>query len=143
MTDCVLPYSGFLEETFYTWSLTPLYGGTNTILGLYNAPFETTQHQRAARALKTLLKLGQETSYAQTVAAFWPRILNALEDNEWDFPFVLLYSVTDDAEADVDDTSSMSNSSESSEVTKSCILEGSLGVREGMCRSSCHPCHPF
>jgi hypothetical protein len=26
---------GFLEETFYSWSLTPLYGGTNEVLGLY------------------------------------------------------------------------------------------------------------
>lgn len=107
-----------------------MYGGTDYILGLYNAPFETTRQQRAARALKTLLRLSQETSLAQTVAEFWPRILKALEENVWDFPFVLLYSVVDDAEVD-DDTSSMSHSSESSLITKSCILEGTLGVPEG------------
>jgi hypothetical protein len=128
--DQMLPIErhGFLEETFYSWSLTPLYGGTSQILGLYNAPFETTRQTRSARALRTLLRLGQETALANSVSTFWPQILKALEDNEFDFPFALLYSVADDIENDTDDASSMSHSSESSLITKSCLLEGSLGV---------------
>ena len=128
--DQMLPIErhGFLEETFYSWSLTPLYGGTSQVLGLYNAPFETTRQTRSARALRTLLRLGQETALANSVSNFWPQILKALKDNEFDFPFVLLYSVVDEIENDTDDTSSMSHSSESSLITKSCLLEGSLGI---------------
>ena len=48
---------------------------------------------------------------------------------------VLLYSVVDDIE-EVDDEASMSHSSESSLVTKSCVLEGSLGVPDD------HPAAP-
>ncbi|KAF1359732.1 hypothetical protein EJ07DRAFT_155677 [Lizonia empirigonia] len=33
---------GYLEETFFSWSVTPMYGGTDKILGFYNSPFETT-----------------------------------------------------------------------------------------------------
>ena len=66
---------GFTEETFYTWSLTPLYGGTDRLLGLYNAPFETTHQTRSKRALNTLLKLAQETAFADSVSTFWSKIL--------------------------------------------------------------------
>jgi hypothetical protein len=118
---------GFLEETFFTWSLTPLYGGTNNLLGLYNAPFETTRQTINDRRTRTLLKLGEGVSSAKSVQAFWPLVLNALKDNEFDFPFALLYSILD--EVDTDDGSSMS--SESSHAMKSCILEGSLGVPDG------------
>lgn len=110
---------GFLEETFFTWSLTPLYGGTHNLLGLYNAPFETTRQTINDRRTRTLLKLGEEVSSAKSVQTFWPLVLNALKDNEFDFPFALLYSILD--EVDTDDGSSMS--SESSHAMKSCILE--------------------
>lgn len=134
MKDQMLPIErhGFLEETFFTWSLTPLYGGTDKILGLYNAPFETTRQTINDRRTRTLLKLGEEVSTAKSVATFWPLVLNALKDNEFDFPFALLYSIID--EVDIDDGSS--TSSESSHAMKSCILEGSLGVPQG------HPAAP-
>ena len=126
MKDQMLPIDryGFLEETFFTWSLTPLYGGTNNLLGLYDAPLETTRQNINDRRTRTLLKLGEEVSSAKSIQAFWPPVLNALRDNEFDFPFALLYSILD--EMDTDDSSSIS--SESSHAMKSCVLEGSLGV---------------
>jgi PAS domain-containing protein len=134
VTDQMLPIErhGFLEETFFTWSLTPLYGGTDQILGMYNAPFETTKQTRNARATETLLMLGQETALAQNIAEFWPNILKALKHNQFDFPFALIYSVLEDS--DVDEEGSIS--SESSQSMKSCVLEGTIGVPEG------HPAAP-
>ncbi|TVY40465.1 Hybrid signal transduction histidine kinase K [Lachnellula subtilissima] len=134
VADQMLPIErhGFLEETFFTWSLTPIYGGTSEILGLYNAPFETTRQTRTTRATETLNKLGQETALAQTVSEFWPRMLKSLEDNEFDFPFALVYSILEDVDADEDG----SISSESSLGYKSCVLEGALGVPQG------HPAAP-
>src|SRR6266536_3182261 len=97
-----------MEETFYTWSLNPLYGGTDQILGLYNAPFETTRHTRSARALQTLFKVGQETALAKSVSSFWAQTLKGLEDNVFDFPYALVYSVVDEMELEADDGASIS-----------------------------------
>ena len=72
---------GFGEETFFTWSLTPLYGGTKQLLGLYNAPFETTRQTINDRRTRTLLNLGEEVAAAKTVSDFWRHVLNALEEN--------------------------------------------------------------
>jgi PAS domain-containing protein len=129
MRDQMLPIEryGFLEETYFTWSLTPLYGGTSNLLGLYNQPFETTRQNITDRRTRTLLKLGEEVALAKSVPDFWTHVLNALKTNELDFPFTLLYSVTD--EPDTDDGESIS--SESSHAMKSCVLEGALGVPEG------------
>ncbi|KAL2070764.1 hypothetical protein VTL71DRAFT_13790 [Oculimacula yallundae] len=126
---------GFVEETFYTWSLTPLYGGTSEMLGLYNSPFETTRQTRGTRAMRTLLKLAQETAVANSVSAFWPKILSALHENEFDFPFAILYSMSEDEE-DISKDGSASQSSENSQTFKTCALEGTIGIPVG------HPSTP-
>jgi hypothetical protein len=61
---------GFLEETFFSWSFTPLYGGTNRILGFYNAPFETTQQVLSQRRMKTINRLGELVARAKTVKQY-------------------------------------------------------------------------
>ncbi|KAK6600138.1 Hybrid signal transduction histidine kinase K 1 [Botrytis cinerea] len=134
MTDQMLPLErqGFVEETFYSWSLTPIWksGPSPELLGVYNAPFETTQKVVSNRRMRTLLKVGEETALAQSVPDFWQLMLGGLAENEYDFPFVLLYSVLDDIENDA--TSSRGSiSSDSSTSIKSVILEGSLGVPKG------------
>ncbi|KAB8297813.1 hypothetical protein EYC80_001611 [Monilinia laxa] len=134
MTDQMLSISrrGFTEETFFSWALTPIWksGNTPELLGLYNAPFETTAKVISNRRMRTLLKVSEEISLAQSVPEFWKLVLGALVENEYDFPFVLLYSVLDDVENDA--TSSRGSiSSDSSTSIKSVILEGSLGVPEG------------
>ena len=98
--------------------------GTNTLLGLYNAPFETTRQKINDRRTRTLLKLGESVAPAQSVSNFWVLVLKALQENEFDFPFALLYSLLEDTESASDGASISSRSSES---MKSCILEGSLG----------------
>jgi hypothetical protein len=143
VNDQLLPLErhGFIEETYYTWSLTPLYGGTQQLLGFYNAPFETTSQIRNARALKTLLRLGQEMALATSIPDFWAKILSGLSDNGLDFPFAILYSIAD--EEDVPSPCSEScqglsscileGESQCSDVylnLKSCDLEGTLGVPE-------------
>lgn len=129
MKEQMLPIErhGYLEETFFTWSLTPLYGGTNELLGLYNAPFETTRQTINDRRTRTLLRLSEEVALAKSVETFWPLVLNGFKENEFDFPFALLYSIIDDL--DTEDGSSMSSGS--SHAMKSCVLQGTLGIPEG------------
>ena len=115
-----------LEETFFSWSFTPLYGGTDRTLGFYNAPFETTQQVLHERRMETLSQISDRTAPAKTVKQFWYHVLEGLRGNEFDVPFALLYSVGD---AEDGDHSSMSSGSTMS--LKSCHLEGSIGVPDG------------
>ncbi|RAL65670.1 hypothetical protein DID88_005341 [Monilinia fructigena] len=60
MTDQMLSIlrRGFMEETFFSWALTPIWksGNTPELLGLYNAPFETTGKVINNRRMRTLLR---------------------------------------------------------------------------------------
>jgi len=126
--DDYLPINrfGLLEETFFSWSFTPLYGGTSRIQGFYNAPFDTTKQVLSHRRMRTINRIGESTSQAKAVKQFWKLVLEGLEDNERDVPFALLYSVGD---GDDGDHSSMSSGSTIS--LKTCHLEGSIGVPDG------------
>ncbi|KAK0625786.1 aerobic respiration control sensor protein arcB [Immersiella caudata] len=126
--DDYLPINrfGLLEETWFSWSFTPLYGGTGRIQGFYNAPFETTKQVLNHRRMRTINKIGECTAQAKTVKQFWKLVLEGLTDNERDVPFALLYSVGD---GDDGDHSSMSSGSTIS--LKSCHLEVSIGVPDG------------
>ncbi|TID21535.1 aerobic respiration control sensor protein arcB [Venturia nashicola] len=122
---------GFIEETFFSWTFTPVYGGTNKIVGFYNAPFETTKQVLSQRRMQTINRVGEHVACARTVKHFWKLLLEGLEHNHRDVPFALLYSV---GEGDDEDHSSMSSGSIIS--LKSCHLEGSIGIPDG------HPAAP-
>lgn len=117
---------GYLEETFFSWSFSPLYSGTSKILGFYNAPFETTRQVISSRRMQTLRTIDEKTSLSRTVKDFWTGVLHGLEENRFDVPFALLYSVID-----ADDGESSTLSSSSAMSMKSCVLEGSIAVPEG------------
>jgi signal transduction histidine kinase/CheY-like chemotaxis protein/PAS domain-containing protein len=117
-----------LEETYFSWSFTPLYGGTKRILGFYNAPFDTTKKVISHRRIQTINKMGELMAQAQNKKQFWKAIVDGLQDNFRDVPFALLYSVGDSEDAD---HSSVSSSSCSTISLKSCHLEGSIGVPSG------------
>lgn len=132
MVDQMLPIirygQGFLEEVYFSWYIEPLFGGTDQILGFYNAPFDTTSKMLAERRTKTLRTLGEATAMAKTVKEFWQAVLSGLNDNVLDVPFALLYSLTMDGS---DDGEYSTASSGSSIGSKSCVLEGCLGVPRG------------
>ena len=125
--------SGFLEETYFSWSIIPLVGADGSVVGLYNPCFEKTRRKIAERRMLTLREVGEKTAAARELKSFWGEVLKALEYNENDTPFVLLYSVVDSLGLDVDsDASSMqSHSTHSTQGSKHCVLEGTLGVPDG------------
>ncbi|KAK7743514.1 hypothetical protein SLS53_004048 [Cytospora paraplurivora] len=124
-----LSRDGFLEETFFNWSIVPLVGGDGSVVALYNAAFENTRRKVNERRMLTLRELGERTAIARNVKSFWKEVINGLEFNEWDIPFALIYSVTDDSESEV---SSMHSGSVFNPPRVS--LEGMLGV------TGEHPC---
>ncbi|KAI9719409.1 MAG: hypothetical protein M1812_003480 [Candelaria pacifica] len=125
--DCLfLRRSGFLEECYFSWSIIPLIGDEGTVVGLYNPAFEKTRRKVAERRMLTLREVGERTSAAREVTGFWGQVLKGLDYNDCDTPFIILYSVSDEAESDA--CSTYSNSILGS---KQCLLEGTLGVPQG------------
>lgn len=125
--DCLfMKRSGFLEETYFSWSIIPLVGEDGSVVGLYNPAFEKTRRKIAERRMLTLREVGEKTAAARDVKGFWSQVIKGLEYNDYDTPFVLLYSVTEDPDSDA--SSVYSNSMLNS---RQCLLEGSLGVPNG------------
>ena len=116
---------GFLEETFFSWSIVPLVGGEGEVVGLYNPAFENTRRRVNERRMLTLREVGERTAAATSVSGFWPQVKKGLEYNEHDVPFAMIYSVKEDSESEVS-----SLHSGSIVHPPQIVLEGSLGVPE-------------
>ena len=124
--DCLfIQRNGFLEETYFSWSIIPMVGSNGGVMGLYNPAFEKTRRKIAERRMLTLREVGERTASARDVKAFWKQVIGSFEVNEFDSPCLLLYSVADEADSDA---SSMHSSS--AMATRQCFLEGTLGVPE-------------
>lgn len=128
--DCLFiersSFPTLLEETYFSWSLIPLVGEDGSVVGFYNPAFEKTRRKIAERRMHTLRDVGEATAAARDLKGFWGQLRRGLEDNEYDTPFVVIYSVTGDLGSDA---SSMQ--SENTAGSKQCVLEGSLGLPEG------------
>ncbi|KAM3088426.1 hypothetical protein ACMFMG_000070 [Clarireedia jacksonii] len=126
--DCLfLKRNGYIEETYFSWSIIPLVGEDGSVVGLYNPAWEKTRRVISERRMLTLREVGEKTAAARDVKGFWGQVIKGLQYNPRDIPFALLYSVGDDA-ADSDMSSLHSGSVSQSPV---CVLEGTIGVPEG------------
>ncbi|RFU75075.1 histidine kinase [Trichoderma arundinaceum] len=117
---------GFLEETFFSWSVIPILGEEGEVVGLYNPCFENTRRRINERRMLTLREIGERTATAASVNEFWPLVRKGLAFNEYDIPFSMIYSVKDETESEVS-----SLHSGSLVHCPQLILEGSPGVPEG------------
>jgi PAS domain S-box-containing protein len=126
--DCLfIVRNGFLEETYFSWSIIPLIGSDGSVAGLYNPAFEKTRRKVAERRMLTLREIGEKTASARQVGQFWSLLLQGLQFNELDAPMVMVYSLNSDF-MDGDTSSSASSSGAANKVAR---LEGSLGVPSG------------
>ena len=96
-------------------------GGNGSVVGLYNPCFEKTRRKVAERRMLTLREVGEMTAAAREVKSFWNQVLKGLEYNDYDTPFVLLYSIADESESDAS-----SIHSNSIIGARQCVLEGTL-----------------
>ena len=125
--DCLfIKRSNCLEETYFSWSIIPMVGSDGSVMGLYNPAFEKTRRKIAERRMLTLREVGERTASARDLKGFWTQVLGAFEFNEYDSPFLMLYSVSDEADSD-----SSSIHSNSVFAIRHCLLEGALGIPEG------------
>jgi PAS domain S-box-containing protein len=115
--------AGNLEECYFSWSIVPLVGENGQIAGLMNPAFEKTRRKIAERRMLTLREVGEKVAAARDVKSFWTQVIKGLEYNQFDVPFVFLYSVMDENDSDI---ASMHSGSHA--PNPQVFLEGTLGV---------------
>ena len=84
---------GYAEETYYTFSYSPVpgdHGGTN---GIICANTDDTQRIVNERALKTLRDLGIMTANRKNAEEIYKKSAEVLAQNNRDFPFSLIYKI--------------------------------------------------
>jgi signal transduction histidine kinase/DNA-binding response OmpR family regulator len=82
---------GYLEETYFTFSYSPIRDETAGIGGVFCAVTETTAQVLSERRLRTLSALAQQTAEVTTADEACLRAAVALEDNAADVPTAFLY----------------------------------------------------
>ena len=80
--------NGYLEETYFTFSYSPLRDETGGIGGVFCACSETTKQVLSARRTRTLRDLSIEASSAEDAVAMAAAVL---ANNPLDIPFALIY----------------------------------------------------
>jgi PAS domain S-box-containing protein len=88
--------NGYLEETFFTFSLSPIRDETGGIGGLFHPVTETTSTMLAQRRTRAVRDLTARLGEAKTTDAVYTLTSEILETLEFDLPFVLLYRATND-----------------------------------------------
>ncbi|QLE58331.1 ATP-binding protein [Nostoc sp. TCL26-01] len=83
--------SGYLEETYFTFSYSPIRDETGGIGGLFCACTETTKQVLSDRRLRTLRDLAAQAGKAKTPTDACEIAMTTLANNAADIPFALLY----------------------------------------------------
>ena len=83
--------NGFIEETYWTFSYSPIRGDWGHIDGVFTAVSETTQRVLGERRLRTLRALASEVSSARSVEDIARVTAHVLSENPRDLPFALIY----------------------------------------------------
>ncbi|GBE90299.1 ATP-binding protein [Nostoc cycadae] len=84
---------GYLEETYFTFSYSPIRDETGGVGGVFCAVIETTERVISERRLRTLRELAANTAATKTVAAAYTILTETLAQNLADIPFAVLYRV--------------------------------------------------
>jgi signal transduction histidine kinase len=91
-----LTRNGYLEETFFTFSLSPIRDEHGRIAGLFHPVTETTAQMLSERRTRALRELAANTSEARSLEIAFARCVQTLDAHQLDLPFVLLYRIAED-----------------------------------------------
>ena len=83
--------NGFPEETYWTFSYSPIRGERGAVEGVFTAVSETTPRVLGERRLRTLRELGSEVTRARSVRDAIQVTADVLSKNPRDLPFALIY----------------------------------------------------
>ncbi|WP_185949755.1 SpoIIE family protein phosphatase [Microbispora sp. KK1-11] len=91
--DLLLPMKrhGYWEETYWTYSYSPLHDDDGTVRGVFTAVSDTTERVIGERRLAVLQDLGAQAGRARTVAEACELVAEVLERSGADVPFSAIY----------------------------------------------------
>lgn len=120
--------NGILEETYWSFVITPVLGDDGYAAGAVDCFTEMTSSVLSQRRRDIVAHLTKETNDITNMRELWPKFLKGFESYEADIPWALIYS------ADNGDSSSTGSSSSLSTQIRSYTLGGTIGVnRDGFC----------
>lgn len=90
---------GYLEETYFTFSYSPVRDETGGIGGVFSACIETTKQVLGERRLRTLRDLAAQAGEAKNVEVACKIAAATLANNSADLPFALLYLLDETGES--------------------------------------------
>ncbi len=88
-----LDRNGFLEETFFTFSFSPIRDERGNVGGLFHPVTETTSKMLFERRTRALRDLSARTVKSQTIQEAYTGATQSLASYEFDLPFVLMYAI--------------------------------------------------
>ncbi|ACU61207.1 ATP-binding response regulator [Chitinophaga pinensis] len=86
--------NGYPEETYYTFSYSPVPGDEGGTSGIICANTDDTQRILGERQLRTLKDLGRYLAEAKDDADVYNRAVEILKENPADFPFACFYELS-------------------------------------------------
>jgi PAS domain S-box-containing protein len=87
----IMERNGYPEETYYTFSYTPVAGDQGKTEGMICFNTDDTERIISERQLKTLTELGKSLTDPHTEEEVFTRTINNIKENQQDFPFAILY----------------------------------------------------
>jgi diguanylate cyclase (GGDEF)-like protein len=90
---------GIAEETYFTFSYSPIPGDDGRVGGVLNTVQETTAKVQSERQIRMLHDLAARAADAKSEAEAYRVALQVLSANDLDLPFALLYGIDEKAEA--------------------------------------------
>jgi len=94
----IMERNGYPEETYYTFSYTPITGDEGGTAGMICFNSDDTERIQAERQMRTLMQLGSRLTDSRSSQDVFKRTLRVLNDNPQDFPFVQFRMVGEEAE---------------------------------------------
>src|SRR5256712_3860478 len=86
-----LDRNGYLEETFFTFSFSPIRDESGEVAGLFHPVTETTTRMLSERRTRTLRDLAARSGTAKSIEGAFALAARTLFDSALDLPFVLFY----------------------------------------------------
>ena len=86
-----------LEETYYSFSYSPIFNESGTVAGLFCPSSERTAAILNTRRLRTLAELSAKALMEKSIESACASVLTTLARNPDDIPFTLLYLLDEDA----------------------------------------------
>lgn len=94
-----LERSGFREETYHTFSYSPVYDDDSRIAGMLCVVTEVTERVIGERRLRTLRDLAARAAGMESVQEACDRLVGVLGEDAWDVPFACLYTLEEGGQA--------------------------------------------